>query len=136
MTNMREVFDQIGANRLDVLNHPRKIAEGVLGILDQLVDRIFRRIAAELARFIAPLRLPSRDLANNMLEVLLQRFDRRPALSRRLASGQVPNSSGGTTLPSLTGASANPSGVLSRAISFSAALSRSEEKASPCLLLE
>ena len=70
-----EVFDQIGANRLDVLHHPRKVLEGVLGVLDQLVDRVFRRVAAELTRFIAPLRLPSRDLANNMLELFLQGLD-------------------------------------------------------------
>jgi hypothetical protein len=70
-----EVLDQIGANRLDVLHHPRKALEGVLGVLDQLVDRILRRVAAELTRFIAPLRLPSWDLANNMLELLLQGLD-------------------------------------------------------------
>ena len=58
-----------------MLHHPRNVFEGVLGVLDQLVDRVFRRVAAELTRFIAPLRLPSRDLANNMLELLLQRLD-------------------------------------------------------------
>src|SRR5450759_3245509 len=70
-----EVFNQIGANHLDMLHYPRKVFEGVLGVLNQLVDRVFRRIAAELTRFLAPLRLPSLDLANNMLKLLLQRLD-------------------------------------------------------------
>src|SRR5665811_1154571 len=70
-----DVFDQIGANRLDVLHHPLNVVEGSFRILDQLVDRVFRRIAVELTRFIAPLLLPLRDLVNNMLEVLLQCLD-------------------------------------------------------------
>ena len=70
-----DIFDQIGANRFDVLEHPRNVVEGGFRILDQLIDGVFRRVAIELAYFVAPLFLPLRQLMNDVLEVLLQSFD-------------------------------------------------------------
>ena len=58
-----------------MLHDPRNVVEGGFRFLDQLVDGVFRRVAVELAHFIAPLRLPLRNLVNDMLEVLLQGLD-------------------------------------------------------------
>src|SRR3974390_2593 len=65
-----DIFDEIGANRFDVLNDPGKVIEGSLSVLNQLVDRIFRGVTIELAHLIAPLLLPLRQLMDDMFEVL------------------------------------------------------------------
>ncbi len=49
--------------------------KGSFRILDQLIDRVFRRVAIELAYLVAPLLLPLRNLVNDVLEILLQSLD-------------------------------------------------------------
>ena len=70
-----DVLDEIGADRLDVLDDARNVGKPRLRFLDLLIDRIFRCFAIELAHLVTPLLLPLRDLQNDMFEILFQDFD-------------------------------------------------------------
>jgi hypothetical protein len=70
-----EVFDQVGADRVEIVEHRFDVVELRPYLFDRLADRIGRDFGGQAANRLAALLVPSRDLLDDLLELFLQRLD-------------------------------------------------------------